>query len=292
VNSAFSYYPGCRLRGTGAEYGASLEGVFERLGLTLEELPGWVCCGAASGHATAPRAAHALCAQNLALAAASLRPLVAPCALCYGNLRAAQYAAAAGDPEFPDGFTDIPHEKIAAVEVLSPLEVLSRPEILIRLRGLCEGNLSGFRAACYYGCLLTRPPEYAGGEDVDNPLAMERLLEALGAETVDWSHKTECCGAALGAPAEEVVLDLAWRIISDAEEAGANCIAVACPLCHWNLDVRQFEIARRRRRKVEMPVFYFSELVAVALDLPETERWLKRHLTPVFPLIDGIMGFE
>lgn len=288
----FSYYPGCRLSGKGAEYGASVEAVFARLGYALAELPGWSCCGEASGHAVAPRAAHALSAHNLAIAAAVGKPLVAPCAICYGNLRAAAHAAATGDSEFPDDFPAVPLEDIVGVEVLSPLQVLSAPEALIRMREAADESLGGFRVACYYGCLLTRPPEYAGGEDVANPLSMERLLEALGAETVDWSYKTECCGGALGAPAERVVLELAWRIISAAEEAGANCIAVACPLCHWNLDIRQFEISKRKRRKVEMPIFYFSELIAVAFDLPKTEKWLKRHMTTVFPLIDEIIGFE
>jgi len=292
VERKFSYYPGCRLSGVGAEYGASVEAVFARLGYALEELPGWSCCGAASGHAVAPRAAYALSAHNLALAAAAGGPLVAPCAICYGNLRAAANAAATGDAEFPEDFPAVPIEDLAAVEVLSPLDVLCGPEALIRMRQAADESLAGFRVACYYGCLLTRPPGCADGEDVANPLSMERLLEALGAETVDWSYKTECCGGALGAPAEGIVFELAWRIISAAEEAGANCIAVACPLCHWNLDVRQFEISKKKRRKVEMPVFYFSELLAVALDLPKTEKWLKKHLTTVFPLVDEIMGLE
>jgi len=275
VRETFSYYPGCWLDGSARMYGESVEAVFETLGVGLEELPGWNCCGAASARQVSPKAGRALAQSNLRIAAETGKPLVVPCAICYANLLAGRGT---------DGGR--------SVEVLHPLEVLCEPGALVELRARTAEPLAGFKVACYYGCLLTRPPAPVQIEDVDNPLAMERILEVLGAETVDWPAKTSCCGAALGEADEKSALELVGEIILSAEDAGANCIAVACPLCHRNLDVRQFEASRVLRRKIELPVFYFTELAAVAFDLPQTESWLKRHLTTVFPLIDEVLGFE
>lgn len=290
MRGPFAYYPGCWLAGSATEYAESTEEIFGRLELALEEIPGWSCCGAASAHQTAPQAGHALSAHNLSLAAATGKPLVVPCSVCYGNLLAAK--AALADGTFHPAKGGIDAREAAGVEVTSPLEVLSAPGMPVELARQAAESLDGFKVACYYGCLLTRPPSRVHAEDTDNPLSMERIIGALGGETVEWAYKTECCGAALGKACEQVAVELVAKIILAAEDAGANCLAVACPLCHRNLDVLQFEASKAKRRKVEMPVFYFTELVAIAMDLPRTEKWLKKHLTTVFPLVDKVLVFE
>ncbi len=121
---------------------------------------------------------------------------------------------------------------------------------------------------------------------------MDRLLEALGAETVDWSWKVDCCGGNLALSAPSVAVDLVARILSGAEDASANAISTACPLCHANLDMRQFEVSTALRRKVEIPTFYFTELMGVAFGLPRAEKWLKKHITTPFPLVDSLLGME
>ena len=105
--------------------------------------------------------------------------------------------------------------------------------------------LGEFRPACYYGCLLTRPPRDVQFDDCEQPSSMETLLAALGAEPVDWNYKTECCGAGMTLADEETVLDLSHKILSDAAAHEASCIVVACPMCHVNLDMKQADIERR-----------------------------------------------
>ena len=102
--------------------------------------------------------------------------------------------------------------------------------------------LADFRPACYYGCLLTRPPRECGSTTASSPARMETLLAALGAEPVEWNYKTECCGAGMTMADEETVLDLSHKILSDAAAHGAKCLVVACPMCHVNLDMKQADI--------------------------------------------------
>jgi heterodisulfide reductase subunit B len=288
----YAYFPGCSLRGTGAEFAESLEAVFKHLGLTLEELSDWNCCGATSGHSVAPKTALALGMRNLAQAAATGKPLVVPCAACYHNLRAARLAAAEGDPELVESALPAKREVLAAVEVLHPLEVLTSKEALAEVRSKVTERLSGFRVVSYYGCLLSRPPKAVQFDDTENPTRMDTLVRALGANAIDWSWKVDCCGGnfALGAPA--VMLDLVSKILSGAEDAGANAIATACPLCFANLDMRQFEVSKKLRRKVEVPVFYFTELMGIAFELPRAEKWLKKHITTPFPVVDEALGMD
>ncbi len=282
----FAYYPGCWLRDSAREYAASFEAVCRKLGIALDELADWTCCGAPSTHAVNPGAAYTLSLANLALAGRSGKPLVVPCSICWNNLLTARHAATAGDPAFPRDAVKDTGLDISSVEVLNVLEFFCSPEMGAALAGEACQPLSGFRVACYYGCLLTRPPKRTGAADAESPRSMEPIVEVLGAETVDWPSKTVCCGAAVGAAREEIALDLVGRILPAAAEAGANCLAVACPLCHRNLDILQFEASKRLRRKVELPVFHLTELMAIAFDLPGAEKWLKKHLTTVFPLVD------
>lgn len=288
----YAYYPGCSLRGTGAEFADSLEAVFAHLGLALHELPDWNCCGATSGHAIAPRAALALDMRNLAQAAQIGKPLVVPCAACYHNTRAARLAAAEGDPDLVAGALPLPADKLAAVEVVHPLEILTTPDALTEIRSKVVEPLAGFRIASYYGCLLSRPPAAVRFDDTENPTRMDRLLEALGAEAVDWSWKVDCCGGNLALSAPNIAVDLVSRILSGAEDASANSISTACPLCHANLDMRQFEVSTKLRRKVEIPVFYFTELMGIAFGLPRAEKWIKKHITTPFPLVDSLLGID
>jgi heterodisulfide reductase subunit B len=133
---------------------------------------------------------------------------------------------------------------------------------------------------CYYGCLLTRPPEVTGSAHPENPTDMDDLLRALGAEVVDWSYKTSCCGAAHSLTRQDIVLKLSGDLIGHAREAGADVIAVACPLCHTNLDARQFQMSVGD----PMPVLYFTQLMALALGLPD-QAALNKNLVDPLPLL-------
>jgi heterodisulfide reductase subunit B len=145
--------------------------------------------------------------------------------------------------------------------------------------------LTGLKAVGYYGCLASRPPDVTGKVDYENPEDLERLLQVLQAEPLDWSFKTDCCGAGLAMSRPDLIDTLVGRLYDRALAAGAECFVVACQMCQANLDLSQGRIAKKTGNKYYLPVFYFTELIGLALKHPETEGWLARHLVDPRPLL-------
>jgi heterodisulfide reductase subunit B2 len=139
--------------------------------------------------------------------------------------------------------------------------------------------------ASYYGCLFVRPGDVADFDDEENPQSMDRLLAAAGAETVDWAFKTECCGASMAVARPPEVERLSGRVLATAKRLGADCIAVACPLCHANLDQRQGSIGAKLGKDVAVPVLYFTQLLGLALGLPAKDMMLGRHFADPRPML-------
>lgn len=137
-------------------------------------------------------------------------------------------------------------------------------------------SLKGLRAVCYYGCLLTRPPQITQAAHHENPTNMDELMSAIGVDVVDWSYKTSCCGAAHSLTRPDIVLKLSGQLIEHAREAGAEVMVVACPLCHANLDARQFQMKQAQ----PLPVLYFTQLMALALGLPDKAALNKNLIDP------------
>ena len=128
--------------------------------------------------------------------------------------------------------------------------------------------LEGIKVACYYGCLMSRPADIMQFDDAENPMAMDNIMTALGAEVVPFPLKTECCGAAMGIPRRDITARLTGRILERAQAFGADAVVVACPLCHMNLDLRQRQAVGG---SMKMPVLYFTQLMGLALGLPHQE---------------------
>ena len=139
----------------------------------------------------------------------------------------------------------------------------------------------GLKVACYYGCLLTRPPKVTLADDPEYPTHMDDVVKAIGCEPVDWNYKTDCCGASLALTEQGIVDDLVGRILTDAKACGAEAVAVACPLCQVNLDGRQTEILRKRSDWQSIPVIFLSQLVGRAIGVDDKELGLKKHLVDV-----------
>jgi len=269
-----SYYPGCSLEGTAADYAASIAGVAPLLGLELAELEDWNCCGASAAHSLNHQLALELPARNLALAEKAGRDLVVPCALCFNRLKAAEKAlAGAGEPQ-PRG-----------VKTWDLLDFLTQEAWLAALSQKVVRPLAGLKAVGYYGCLAARPPKVTDKENWENPQNLERLLTALRAEPRDWSYKTDCCGAGLAVARPDIIDTLVGRLYERALAAGAEAFVVSCQMCQANLDMTQRRIAKKFGKDYYLPVFYFTELIGLALGHPEAESWLARHLVDPRPLL-------
>lgn len=273
---SYTFYPGCSLDSTARDFRESMEAVCAALGVELVELPDWICCGATSAHATSENLALALAVENLARAADLRWDVVVPCAACYNRLQVANLAVRE-NPAVREEMKRITGRRYDGdLNVRHILEILVHDVGLDAIRDKVQRKLGGVNVACYYGCLLARPREVSIFEDPENPRLMEECLEALGAQPIEWPHKTECCGAAYSLTTPGMSLRLTGEILLMAKKAGADCIAVACPLCQSNLDLRQKDIERQRDEKFDLPVFYFTQLMGLAFGLPERSLGLQR----------------
>jgi heterodisulfide reductase subunit B len=263
-----SYYPGCALHGTALEYDESMKAVSSLLGVELCELPDWNCCGASSAHITDESLALTLVARNLAIAQKQGMDVVVHCAACYSRFKAGEREAAEGRGS---------QGKKPSVRILNVLEFLFKSGLVDKVKEMKRRPLTGLKVVCYYGCLLVRPPKITGAGNYENPKEMDGLLDLLGAEVIPWSYKTDCCGGSLVLARTDIVRRLTQKLFDKALEAGAEAIAVACPLCQSNLDSRQEEISREAGKKYELPILYVTELLGLSLAHPDSGKWFKRH---------------
>jgi len=273
-----SYYPGCSLHGTAKEYDASTRAVCAALDIQLVELENWSCCGATSGHAIGGELGQALPARNLAIAAESGRDVVVPCSACFSRLRTAAVAHQEG--KLPEGLDPIARP----VEVMSLLSLFAAPELRARLAERVQRRLTGLSAVTYYGCLLVRPAEVTGEENIEDPQGLDQLLDTLGVTVQRWNYKTLCCGGSLTLSRSDVVKRLVTKLLTAARRSKADCIVTACPMCFANIESVQFENKDIMGAEGPLPIFYFTELLGLALGLEKARKWIRKHLLDARPL--------
>lgn len=290
MTTKYAYYPGCSLHSTGSEYDASFRAVCERLGIEIEPIKGWTCCGTSPAHCTSRLLSLALPFENLCRAEEmGLNDVVAPCAACFARLRTAMHEVDE-DVKIAGQIREVLEKPLPqSMNVVSPLEIFSG---ITDLADAVTTQLPELKVVCYYGCLLTRPSKVMQFDECEYPMAMDALLRSLGIETLDWSYKTECCGGALAMTRTDVVLKLTHDILEEAQAVGANAIAVGCPLCHVNLDTRQEEVEEKYNVRFGIPVFYFTQLMALALGVPPDKLGLKKHFVNTDELLQGIGSEE
>jgi len=275
----FAYYPGCSLSSSGIEFNISFKYVARSLGIELFEVRDWVCCGASSAHSTSHLLSIALPTLNLIHAEKDgFDKLIAPCVACLLRFKVANIELEK-NPELRNLIHKLfGYEYQGKLRVYHPLEVFH--EIgLDKIKSKVKKKLSGLKIACYYGCVLTRPPKVARFDDVENPQSMDSILRALGAETIDWSYKTECCGVSMTLTRSDIVLKLSNDILREAKEAGANLISVCCPLCQANLDGRQKQIEEVYKTSYGIPILYITQLMGLSFGACPEEVGLEKLIT-------------
>lgn len=284
-----AYFPGCSLHSTGKEYDHSLKAVCKALDIHLESIPNWICCGSTPAHATSRLLAAALPMNNIAeYEKAGHHEVVVPCAACFSRFKTAQHEMAE-DSAFAATLENlVDHKFTSPFHVMHPLEMFSSDEMMEQFGKRTTKDLSSVKVACYYGCLLTRPPKVTLFDECEYPQTMDRLLQAFGIPTVDWTGKTDCCGSSFSLTQKDIVLKLSNDVLDQAMESGAEAIAVACSLCHVNLDTRQSEIEEKYSRKYDMPILYFTQLMGLAMGLPVRELSLGSHLVSADGLLQKI----
>jgi heterodisulfide reductase subunit B len=271
-----AYFPGCTLSTKAAGFDLSGRAVAQALGLELNELPEWQCCGATFPLATDNSMALIAPTRLLAQAQNAGGHVTTLCAICFHVLRRTQ-TTLQKQPEMLERinwFTEEPYNGQARVSHF--LELL-RDEIgWSKLTEHVTRPLTGIRVAPYYGCLLLRPQNEIGLDDPDQPRILHDLLSALGCEVVDFPYQVECCGSYLAVSKPELPEKLSKEILFSARQHGAQAIATACPLCHFNLDFPQRPEISGSNSDV-IPIFYFTQLMAIALGLSEDNWGTQSH---------------
>lgn len=281
----YAFFPGCSLQATAKPYDTSTKAICDVLNIELEEIPEWICCGASPAHQTDKLLALALPTKSLINALQMGRDVAVACTACYSRLRAANYELKEGQGYEKELWKLLYSGYRGNVPVKHLLDVFVNDIGLKEIEAKVTKKLDGLKVACYYGCLLTRPPKIVAFDDPEDPVTMDNLVTALGAEAVPWPYKTECCGVNFTISRTDVVLRLVNDILTMAHDAGAECIAVACPLCQPNLDMRQKEVEKRYRKKYNLPIMYFTQLVGLSFGISSEELGLNKLVVGSMPLL-------
>ena len=271
-----SYFPGCSLESSSRESNISLMEASKILGLNLIELEDWNCCGSSSVNILDPNIAFSLAVRNLALAPPE-RPLMAMCPRCLYHLRTA-HLKLKEEPEVRRAQERRWGRPISLdLEIIHFLEVLVRmgPE---RLQQCLAKTLNGLKFVPYYGCTVFRPPALRRGKYYQGE--MGRVLTVLGGQEMTRALTHRCCGSFLTAARADVVTPLVNEIIASAVATGAECLITACAMCQLNLEIRS-------TWEPKLPIFHFSEILALALGAEDYEGWFTRHLVDPRPLLEN-----
>jgi len=273
-------YPGCSLTGASRDYNESVFALAEAFGIEFAQIPDWNCCGATAAHNTNKELSLALPARIMALAEQSkMEEVVVPCAACYNRLVVTQ-SELKKHPEQKNRINEvIEMNYTGSLKILNVIEWIDKYII----PNIDEKIIKPFnrKVACYYGCLLVRPGKIMQYDRVEDPQTMDTVMNKIGATTVEYPFKTECCGAGLSISRTDIVSKLSGKIIEDAENRGAEAIIVACPMCHSNLDMRRNNINKYWNRKFEIPVLFVTQAIGYAIGLPASKTGLNRHFVKV-----------
>jgi succinate dehydrogenase / fumarate reductase, cytochrome b subunit len=286
MKDRYAYYPGCLASLSAKELDTSTRAVCAKLGVELVEMESTTCCGAGDIHEAKPDYYLHLNARILSQAEAlGCDTLLTICNVCTLNLRQANKRLR----EQPDELARINENLVQVgvapyagdVEVRHLLWEISEGDGLERFKEIAVKSLTGLKVAPFYGCQILRPSKVLGFESADNPSSLERLIEACGAEPVDYPSKIKCCGFPIILAREDVALGEAILPLSEAADAGADVMVTPCPLCHLSLDAWQNKAEKKAGRSFDMPVLHLAQLLGAAAGIREDELKFKRHVVRI-----------
>ena len=256
-----SYFPGCTLKTKAKQLDGSARKCAEVLGIELEEIENWQCCGGVYVTARDEIATKLSSVRALKEAGEKEQPLVSVCSACHNVIKQTNHAMQT-DGEFADRVNRYMAKEggyDGATTVYHYLEMLRDLVGFDKLREKVVKPLTGKKIGAYYGCLLLRPGSVMQMDDPENPKIMEDLIRALGAEPVIYANRNECCGGYVTMESPALAEKKSRAITENAAEKGAECLVTACPLCKYNLV----------KNGTSVPVVYFTELLAEALGVKE-----------------------
>ncbi|WP_136800009.1 MULTISPECIES: CoB--CoM heterodisulfide reductase iron-sulfur subunit B family protein [Desulfosediminicola] len=272
--NTYAYFPGCSLAASGHENNRSIYKFCEKVGIHLEELDDWNCCGSSSAHSIDSEAAALLPQRNISLAQQGL-PLLVACPSCYIRMRSTHEELKSDDQAKEMYKNRWERNFDQDLEIIHFFDLLTKLDQTVIDKNMTK-PLNGIRFASYYGCMLAKPPILR--KDKRHTGIMEKTLKMLGAEPVSWQNFSKCCGTYLSVAKPEVTTKVVNQIMDNAIESEAECLVTACAMCHLNLEIRC-------SLKQQIPTFHFSELLCIAFGVDDHKKWFKRHLVDPVPLL-------
>jgi heterodisulfide reductase subunit B len=275
-----SYYPGCTLYTKAKSLNTSLHESFRVIGVELNELAHWYCCGTTFTLARDNRMSLIAPLRILAKAQNEDSMVLVPCSICYNTLKRANYILKQ-DPEVLKIINEHLEESYDGNEkVVHPLEFFRDNKELVKNK--LKKNLNGIKVGCYYGCLLLRPQKEIQFDDPESPTIFEDFVSLIGATPIDFPLKVECCGSYLVVNSPDAAIEVVYKLLRNAQGNGAEAIVTSCPLCHYNLDALQNKIKKVHAEFKEIPIFYFSQILAIALGVEEKNLGLEQNkISPI-----------
>jgi heterodisulfide reductase subunit B len=284
----YAYYPGCSAESTARDMHQSTLAVAKALGIDLVEPKGWTCCGATAGHQTDRLLAVSLPAANLTKVQDMKLDMLVNCAACYSRMKVANHEITSHSGIRQSVREALDRDYDGSVKVRHLLEVLLEDVGLPAIKRAVKRPLNGLKVACYYGCLLVRPPKILKFDDPENPTSLDRLVTAMGGTSLEWPSKVECCGGGLSLSRTDVVVELTGSIIDMAASVGADCIAVSCPMCQVNLDLRQQDINKQTGKNYQIPVVYITQLLGLCLGIGPDELGFEKLMVPATNVLEKV----
>lgn len=293
----YGYYPGCSVRSSSKGYEKSLLLIMKNLGAKLKEIDDWNCCGATAYFGTDQNMATAVASRNLSLAEQQkMDDLIIPCTGCYLTLRKSQdYIKEHKESIVRNALDEAGLKGGEKVILRHPLEVIYNDFGVDKIKSLVKKPLKGWKIVSYYGCQLVRP--YCDVDDPYQPVILDKVVEACGAEAVDYPFKTRCCGGALTGTVEEVGLRLVYVLLAEAIKRGGNCIVTICPLCHFNLDVYQSKVLEKFKDEFKknfnldfnpIPIMHFTQVIGLAFGMKYEELGINELMVEPTSLLKAV----
>lgn len=278
----YAYFPGCSIHASAKEYAMAAQAINKHLDVELVEIPEWNCCGAIDAvYAYNPLLSISLSARNLALAENMKMDVVTLCSACYFTLNRANnmlHEDADMKGRVDRAINDAGLKYAGGVKVRHYMDIIANDVGVDKIRQQVKSPLKGLRVAPYYGCLIVRPTGIQRFDDPEHPTSMDKVIQALSAEAVNYPDKTSCCGASLAITDEEVMMEMTKQPLLSAKNAKADCIVTPCPMCHFNLDAKQKDVETHFDIDIGIPVLYITQLVGLAFGLPPKELGLHRNI--------------
>jgi heterodisulfide reductase subunit B len=285
-------YSGCVASVKELGYEMSMRAVFKRLDVKLRQRDDFNCCmPACLVHSVDYKRGLALTSRNLAIAEEEALPLMSLCSSCFGNLSRAKYLLdhnADLKKDVNKLLGEVGREYKGKVRIEHVVTTLYKDYGPEGVKELSLEPLKGLRAAPFYGCHLFLPQRYSGFDDADFPEKLDRLIDATGAESVDYQEKTSCCigcGSFFGKVSDEAGLKLAEIILDDVKASGADAIVATCPFCIMQLEVGQLKLKESKGKEYGIPVIHYVDALGLAMGAKPEELGLDLRRVDVAPLL-------